>query len=118
MQRHCCPTRASIIINKKVVYSSNITIKEPEINFTNNYTPVWFILGDDIILVPVFTNFNNINCCAIISGGGNPAHNNPPVVPEPKTWAIMLLGFGIVGFKLRKSTHKGVLINEHYSKYR
>jgi hypothetical protein len=27
---------------------------------------------------------------------------NPPVVPEPATWAMMLLGFGAVGFTIRR----------------
>jgi hypothetical protein len=29
--------------------------------------------------------------------------NTPPALPEPGTWAMMLLGFGAVGFALRKS---------------
>ena len=27
----------------------------------------------------------------------------PPVVPEPSTWAMMLLGFGAVGYSMRRS---------------
>jgi hypothetical protein len=27
---------------------------------------------------------------------------NPPVVPEPATWAMMLLGFGAVGYSIRR----------------
>ena len=34
------------------------------------------------------------------SGIGTPT--NPPVVPEPATWAMMLLGFGAVGYSLRR----------------
>lgn len=32
-------------------------------------------------------------------GGGLP----PPSVPEPSTWALMLLGFGATGFAMRRS---------------
>ena len=34
--------------------------------------------------------------------GGITAVNNPPGVPEPGTWSLMLLGFGIAGLALRK----------------
>ena len=30
----------------------------------------------------------------------HPEH--PPAVPEPATWAMMLLGFGVVGFAMRR----------------
>ncbi|GAA3893174.1 hypothetical protein GCM10022276_10460 [Sphingomonas limnosediminicola] len=29
----------------------------------------------------------------------------PPAVPEPATWAMMLLGFGAVGFSMRRGRH-------------
>jgi hypothetical protein len=31
---------------------------------------------------------------------------NPPAVPEPGTWATMLLGFGLVGWRLRRRTQR------------
>lgn len=43
-----------------------------------------------------------------ISGAGNvgSAIGRPNVVPEPGTWAMMLLGFGATGFALRRSRRK------------
>ena len=35
-----------------------------------------------------------------LSGQASPANGNP--VPEPATWAMMLLGFGAVGFTMRR----------------
>ena len=46
-------------------------------------------------------------------GGGGPPANNPPPqpgepvivtppVPEPATWAMMLLGFGLIGWRVRR----------------
>ena len=34
--------------------------------------------------------------------GGNVSFNQTPGVPEPATWAMMLLGFGAVGFAMRR----------------
>lgn len=31
-----------------------------------------------------------------------PGQPGPPAVPEPATWAMMLLGFGVLGFTLRR----------------
>jgi hypothetical protein len=36
---------------------------------------------------------------------GNPG--NPPAVPEPASWAMMMLGFGLIGFTLRRR-HRAV----------
>jgi hypothetical protein len=33
---------------------------------------------------------------------------NPSAVPEPGTWAMMLLGFGAVGFAFRRGRYRGV----------
>jgi len=30
-----------------------------------------------------------------------PDHPNPPPVPEPATWAMMLVGFGLIGWRVR-----------------
>lgn len=35
---------------------------------------------------------------------------NVPAVPEPGTWALMLLGFGAVGFSMRRSRQQGAHI--------
>ncbi len=36
------------------------------------------------------------------SFGGSVAFQSTPAVPEPATWAMMLLGFGAVGFSMRR----------------
>ena len=35
------------------------------------------------------------------------AHNNMGAIPEPSTWAMMLIGFGAVGFGMRRRKSKG-----------
>ena len=42
-------------------------------------------------------------------GGGNPPMITPPTspelipaVPEPGTWAMMLMGFGFIGWRIRR----------------
>ena len=44
-------------------------------------------------------------------GGGGGGGNNPPppAVPEPETWALMLLGFAAVGGAMRRQSRKGRL---------
>lgn len=42
-----------------------------------------------------FVAFDNITLGAATPGGG--------VVPEPATWAMMLLGFGAIGYRIRRS---------------
>jgi PEP-CTERM motif len=37
-----------------------------------------------------------------------PTTSVPPVVPEPATWAMMLLGIGAVGFTLRRRRRTGI----------
>lgn len=36
------------------------------------------------------------------SFGGQATFEEVPAVPEPSTWAMMLLGFGVIGFALRR----------------
>ncbi|QNP44517.1 PEP-CTERM sorting domain-containing protein [Sphingomonas daechungensis] len=35
--------------------------------------------------------------------------NPTPAVPEPATWAMMLIGFGAVGFSMRRGRRIGIL---------
>jgi hypothetical protein len=51
-------------------------------------------------------------------GGGGPAHYPteqprelvPSAVPEPGTWAMMLTGFGLIGWRLRRRRRRGVTL--------
>ena len=45
----------------------------------------------------------------VIYSGGTPP---PPEVPEPVTWAMMLLGFGATGFALRRNRRRKVLLTQ------
>ena len=40
-------------------------------------------------------------------GEPTPHENPPPVVPEPSTWATMLLGFGLTGWLMRRRRRQG-----------
>ena len=52
--------------------------------------------------------------CALTNGGGNPpaiSHiaffGGVRAVPEPATWAMFLIGFGAVGYSMRKRQGSG-----------
>jgi hypothetical protein len=45
------------------------------------------------------TTLTSICCFSVVSFSIEPA--NAPAVPEPTTWAMMLLGFGAVGYSMR-----------------
>lgn len=40
-------------------------------------------------------------------GPGGPPQQPPPAVPEPATWAMMMLGLGISGWALRRRSRSG-----------
>jgi hypothetical protein len=40
------------------------------------------------------------------------ANGTPPGVPEPATWAMMLLGFGAAGVAVRRSRRKQALVSQ------
>ncbi|MBS3961483.1 MAG: PEPxxWA-CTERM sorting domain-containing protein [Sandarakinorhabdus sp.] len=48
----------------------------------------------------VLARFENGNAAIIASSVGE--ISNPGVIPEPATWAMMILGFGMVGFASRR----------------
>jgi hypothetical protein len=67
-----------------------------------------FAFTTDVGITNLFYSFNdgtatNIRQVRIIPAEG------PNAVPEPATWAMMLLGFGAVGFAARRNRRKAVL---------
>jgi hypothetical protein len=44
--------------------------------------------------------------------GGTVAFQNMAAVPEPGTWAMMLLGFGAIGFSMRRRRGKGAYLTQ------
>ena len=50
-----------------------------------------------------------LNADGSVTVGADPSHHpdpRPNAVPEPATWAMMLLGFGTVGFLIRRRRPK------------
>jgi hypothetical protein len=68
----------------------NVTLALP--NTTG--TQMGYVLGNEQLLVNS-PNTEGINAFTFPGGGGG--------VPEPATWAMMLLGFGAVGFSMRRA---------------
>jgi hypothetical protein len=55
--------------------------------------------------VGVYFGDSQINFDGSVSVGIDPSHHpdpQPNAVPEPATWAMMLLGFGLVGYASRR----------------
>ena len=82
---------------------------------SGNLTIAFDALTGQIVLGGLTVRYQGIDSTALgISGGsaiGTPTSNPPPpppVVPEPATWAMMLIGFGAVGFTLRRRRRTGI----------
>jgi hypothetical protein len=45
-----------------------------------------------------------------VNGSGSAVGSAVPAVPEPATWAMMLLGFGAIGFSMRRRRSSGVAL--------
>jgi len=52
------------------------------------------------------------NSGAILVTGSPPPPPPPPGVPEPATWAMMLAGFGVTGFALRRTRRRKALLTQ------
>lgn len=66
----------------------------------NNVTAFWLIdLGNTVTNTITLSNGQGSSNAQIFATGGSP-------VPEPATWALMLLGFGGVGMALRRSRRR------------
>lgn len=64
----------------------------------NNITAFWLLdLGNTVTNTITLSNGQGSSNAQIFATGGTPS------VPEPGTWALMLLGFGGIGMALRRS---------------
>ena len=56
-------------------------------------------LGSSISIDDLFVRYQSINAPGIAGGSGV---GTVVVVPEPATWAMLILGFGLAGASLRR----------------
>lgn len=59
-----------------------------------------------LTLSNLHVRYQGITAPGIIGGSGTGSYVPPPAVPEPGTWAMMLLGFGGVGVTLRRTRRR------------
>ena len=70
----------------------------------NNITAFWLLdLGNNVTHTITLSNGQGSSNAQIFSTG-------TPAVPEPATWAMMLLGFGAIGLAMRRSPRKRALL--------
>jgi len=75
----------------------------PDVGETSGGQFILAFTGGDpgtVTLTNATVRYQSTGLDGLGSGIGTPT--NPPVVPEPATWAMMLLGFGAVGYSLRR----------------
>jgi len=56
----------------------------------------------------ITTSIPGLSGVVLYANGGEPPPPPPPppLVPEPATWAMMLLGFGVIGYSMRSRRRK------------
>lgn len=85
----------------------------PGIGQTSTGTFTLDLLNADdgsIVLSDFHTRIQGINSTQLGIEGGSATGNVVPPVPEPGTWALMLLGFGAVGFAMRRRRRIGAVL--------
>jgi len=101
-------TNATVAATTSGTFANSITVAGTPYNFLIPYT-IAINSSDTITFNPFTATFGNyqfaFNLLQLMSGG-------PPVtgtltatisaVPEPATWAMMLIGFGAIGFAMRR----------------
>lgn len=83
----------------------------PGIGQTSTGTFTLDLLNADdgsIVLSDFHTRYQGIDSTQLDIAGGSGTGNVIPPVPEPGTWALMLLGFAAVGAGLRRSRKRGL----------
>jgi len=114
------PTSGFVTANL-ITLAFNIPGMDPVVNFvldkvTLNGTDLSLIAVGDYnyraetqSLIMSQANPQTLVVSGTVTGGsatysGNVAFRAAPAVPEPGTWALMILGFGVVGYAMRRRT--------------
>lgn len=71
------------------------------VNYVHPYGDQWLENGGTAFLP------NGTGCCETLDGFWGP---NVGMVPEPATWAMFLVGFGMLGFAMRGSRRKDAVV--------
>ena len=75
---------------------------QPDAGDQNNISAFWLVnVGSTPTHTITITDGKGVSNAAIYGYGG--------AVPEPATWAMMLLGFGGIGMAMRRRRKKGLL---------
>ena len=72
---------------------------------SGTFTLIFASNVQDITLSDLHTRYQSITGVNASSATGDPV---TPPVPEPATWAMMLLGFGATGFAMRRRRRTGI----------
>jgi len=70
-------------------------------NVGGNGATAFFLFHLAIPADSITTSIPGLSGVVLYANGGEPPPPPPPTVPEPATWAMMLLGFGGIGYALR-----------------
>lgn len=97
--------RGTVTFGPGDLYAAITTPTEIRFSNGNNFIGLRASIGSDFFYGYAFTTdtmlngvvFNNVANQAITA-----SVNLPAAVPEPATWAMMLLGFGAIGFAMRR----------------
>ena len=83
----------------------NEASSDPTAAIFTTETPFFSFTGDNVLNVDVA---NGTTAVFALTNGGSLSIS---AVPEPATWAMMLIGFGMVGFALRARRKQNVRVS-------
>lgn len=75
---------------------------------SGNLTIAFDALTNQIVLGGLAVRYQGIESAALGINDGSAIGTPTPPVPEPATWAMMLIGFGAVGYSLRRRRRTGI----------